>query len=253
MAYGGSGPLHMAGYTRGLPFKGVVTFPFAAGFSAFGCAAMDYTHRYSRSVLLATSGEGNGDASAGRVELAEEIDQIWSEFERQALEEFELEGMDAGAATVVPFAMMRYGGQLFDVEVPYAGRRPLGDSKGLQDLLDTFEQVYDAINSRVARHPEAGMEIHELGILASIPTVKPVLNKNPLGPAPPSDEAYKGTRQIYRGGDWTDATLWEMDLLRPGNRLEGPAIVEHPATTLVVPEGQHVQVDEWSFLWLRDS
>ena len=53
MSYGGAGPLHMAGYSRGLGFKGVMTFPFAAAFSAFGCTTADYLHRHSRSVQLA--------------------------------------------------------------------------------------------------------------------------------------------------------------------------------------------------------
>jgi len=52
MAYGGSGPLHMAEYIRDLGFTGVWTFPFAAAFSAFGCTTADYLHRYSRSVQL---------------------------------------------------------------------------------------------------------------------------------------------------------------------------------------------------------
>ncbi len=47
MSYGGAGPLHMAGYSRGLGFKGVMTFPFAAAFSAFGCTTADYLHRCS--------------------------------------------------------------------------------------------------------------------------------------------------------------------------------------------------------------
>src|SRR5699024_11800708 len=52
MAYGGSGPLHMAEYSRGLGFKGTMTFPFAAAFSAFGCTTADYLHRYSQSVQI---------------------------------------------------------------------------------------------------------------------------------------------------------------------------------------------------------
>jgi len=52
MAYGGAGPLHVAGYSRGLGFKGVLTFPFAAAFSAFGCTTADYLHRYTRSLHI---------------------------------------------------------------------------------------------------------------------------------------------------------------------------------------------------------
>jgi N-methylhydantoinase A len=35
----------------------------------------------------------------------------------------------------------------------------------------------------------------------------------------------------------------EGDLLRPGNKLTGPAIVEFPSTTIVVRPGQRVSVD----------
>src|SRR5208283_4909338 len=49
MAFGGAGPMHMAGFTEGLTLKGLVTMPYAAAFSAFGCATVDYSHRYQRS------------------------------------------------------------------------------------------------------------------------------------------------------------------------------------------------------------
>ena len=38
----------------------------------------------------------------------------------------------------------------------------------------------------------------------------------------------------------------------PGNEVEGLAIIEAPATTLVVPEGRKVAVDEYKRLWLRE-
>ena len=39
----------LAGYTEGLPLKGVATVPWTAAFSAFGCAAVDISHRYQKS------------------------------------------------------------------------------------------------------------------------------------------------------------------------------------------------------------
>ncbi|HJP36239.1 MAG TPA: hydantoinase/oxoprolinase family protein, partial [Gammaproteobacteria bacterium] len=52
MGYGGAGPMVLAGVSENQPFKGVVTFPFAAAFSAFGCTTTDYSHRYTRSSLF---------------------------------------------------------------------------------------------------------------------------------------------------------------------------------------------------------
>lgn len=42
LSYGGSGPLHLAGCSRGIGFKDIITFQFAAAFSAFGCTTADF-------------------------------------------------------------------------------------------------------------------------------------------------------------------------------------------------------------------
>jgi N-methylhydantoinase A/oxoprolinase/acetone carboxylase beta subunit len=43
-----------------------------------------------------------------------------------------------------------------------------------------------------------------------------------------------------------------MDELRPGNVIDGPSIVEHSMTTLVVPRGMRVAMDDRGFLWLSE-
>ena len=48
------------------------------------------------------------------------------------------------------------------------------------------------------------------------------------------------------------ARLYEMDLLQPGNEVEGLAIIEAPATTLPVPGGKKVAVDEYKRIWVRN-
>ena len=117
-------------------------------------------------------------------------------------------------------------------------------------LIDAFEDLYEKINRRVGKYPEAGYEIMEIGLLARIDKVKPKFVRKPLGPAKPMKEADRGKRMVYMWGEWREAQLWEVDLLRPGNRIQGPAILEHPATTMVLYPDNHLVVDEWSFFWL---
>lgn len=244
MAYGGSGPLHMAEYSRGLGFSGVLTFPFAAAFSAFGCTTADYLHRYSQSVQIMI----DTDASElDRNKVRKQINEVWGELEDHARTEMSTEGHDADTVIVEPFAMMRYSGQLEDVEVVTPQIR-LESDDDLNQLIQAFETVYEAINRRVARYGEAGYTIMELGLIARVEKVKPNLVRQPLGPADPAINAYKGTRSMYYNREWYVAQLWEMDLLGPGNVIEGPAIVEHPATTLVIPKGDRVRIDEWTIL-----
>jgi len=52
-------------------------------------------------------------------------------------------------------------------------------------------------------------------------------------------------------GKWSRFDVWEMDLLEAGNRIDGPAIVEHPMTTLVIPLQNYVEMDERKFIWYR--
>ena len=84
-----------------------------------------------------------------------------------------------------------------------------------------------------------------------MPKVKPSIERRPLGSPAPSERARKGTRRIYRGGQWHDALIFEMDELVPGNVVEGLAVIEAPNTTLLVPENQRARFDEWNLIWLE--
>ena len=49
---------------------------------------------------------------------------------------------------------------------------------------------------------------------------------------------------MYWDKTWHEAFLWEMSKLDSGNLIQGPAIIEAPATTLVVPPGYRVKLDK---------
>jgi N-methylhydantoinase A len=245
--YGGAGPLHLAGYTEGLDFKGVLTFHFAAAFSAFGCTTADYVHRYARSVHL---GLPPGSDENAKRQVAEAVSRVWAEMEDAARAEMAAEIAVGRDIRFTQLAMVRYGGQLSDLECVSPKPR-LTTAADVDRLIEAWEDLYAKINSRVARYEAAGYQIFELGLLATVEKVKPRITRHPLGKAEPPHKARKGTRNMYQKGRWLPASLWEMEMLEPGNKIAGPAIVEHPATTLVVPDGRRVEVDEWGFLWLR--
>jgi N-methylhydantoinase A len=247
MAYGGSGPLHVAGYTEGLNFKGILTFPFAAAFSAFGCTIADYLHRYTKSMHLFLSPAATSEA---KLEVGRAINAAWEEMEQTALEEMRVEGRELGEVHFQHLAMIRYAAQLTDLEVQSPVSR-IKSPEDMDQLIESWEALYERINSRVSKYSEAGYQIFELGLLARIEKVKPRFQEQELGPKTPEQAAYKGTRSVFRDGQWQEAKLWEMGLLKPGNIIEGFAVVEHPATTFVIPPGRLVEVDERSFLWLR--
>lgn len=249
LAYGGAGPLHVAGYSRGLGFRDVLTVPYAAAFSAFGTTVVDYAHRYSRSVHAVIR---PGASARERAQVAEELADGYAALAEEARAGIEREGQDPAALVLTPSALIRYAGQLDDVPVNCPGT-PFDGKLDLDALLDAWEAEYTRINRRVSTYDQAGYQVSELTVEAMVPTVKPEIRSRPLSGREPPGEAAKGSRDIFWDRRWHEASIWDMDRILPGNEIEGPAVLEHPATTFVVPPGQSVHMDELSILHLRED
>lgn len=246
LSYGGSGPLHLAGCSKGIGFRDIITFQFAAAFSAFGCTTADYMRRHSVSTQIDIPSNADDQAL---VSFGRKVSEIWADLEKAAVEEMTADGHAHGKIRTEPFLMMRYTGQLEDVEV----RSSLGTVTGATDMrtvIAEFEAVYAKINHRVSRYGAVGFSIMELGMTATADKVKPTLERRALGPSDPA-AAHKGIRDAYIAGRWHKANLYEMDELQPGHEVRGPAIIEHPATTLVVHPRDSVTIDEWTLLHYR--
>jgi len=240
--------MFLAGYSAGLAFKAVFTVPWAAAFSAFGLTAADYIHRYQKSTTVVVP---PGAAEDYKILMGGIVNVGWEELERIATSEMEEEGFKKEDIQFTQVAYVRYMMQLEDLEVMSPVSR-VNTAADMDKLINAFEEKYSKVYAYAARYPEAGYQIMELGLIGSVAKPRPVLRKYPLeGKAPPKD-AFKGQREVYVRGEWKMAKLYEMDLLRPGNEVEGLAIIEAPATTMPVPEGKKVMVDEYKRYWLRE-
>ena len=218
IGYGGAGPMFLAGYTAGIPFKGVFTVPWAAAFSAFGCTAADYVHRYQKSTLVQIPPQAD-DAYKGYMSMV--ISTNWEQLEQSAIQEMEDEGFKKEDITFKQVAYVRYTQQLEDVEVISPLSR-LQTPQDLDSLLAAFEEVYSRKYAHAAKFPEVGYQIFELGLIAMVPKLKPKLRKYPPDGKTPNPKAYKGEREVYVKGIWKKAKVYEMDLLNSGNEVEGP-------------------------------
>jgi N-methylhydantoinase A/oxoprolinase/acetone carboxylase beta subunit len=107
--YGGAGPMHLCGFAGDDTWKGVITVPYAAAFSAWGCACMDYAHRRHRSVS-AMIAYGADDAS--KMYTATAITGAWETLEDQLLEELTAEGFSRDQIKLKQLVYIRYYGQL---------------------------------------------------------------------------------------------------------------------------------------------
>ena len=145
---------------------------------------------------------------------------------------------------------MSYTGQLDALEVK-CPTLEVATAAQVDEIIGNFETLYEKVFARAAKFPEAGYLVTEAVLTATVDTIKPALPKSKLAARKPGKEAGKGTRDVYWRGGWKKFALYEMDLLKPGNVAEGPCIVEHPATTLVVPPDYRVRMDEYRIFWME--
>src|SRR5690606_34186561 len=90
------------------------------------------------------------------------------------------------------------------------------------------------------------------GVEATGRVPKPSLAKL-VPPRGGTHEAERPARPVYwvEVGDWVETRVFDGERLGPGHRFEGPAVVEYPGTTVAVPPGAHVDVDEYGNLRMR--
>ena len=153
-------------------------------------------------------------------------------------------GAGAGPATFRHAADMRYVGQSYEIEVAVepAWLAPGGGAA----LRAAFYQVHERTYGHADR--EAPPEIVNLRVQLRAARPRVALDEIPARSASP---APRDTRRIWLDGGPTEARVFDRAALGHGARLTGPAIVEQPDTTVLVPGGHIGEVDRFGNLILR--
>jgi len=208
---------------------------------------MDYSHRRHRSVQVLLPPELD---PADKVAALKPVVEAWRSLEADLLEELQGEGFAREQITLHPSAYIRYYGQLEDVEVS-SPVRDLGSEADVDQLLEAFETLYARMYTLAARPAAATFHFTEVCVVARVETVRPVLRSHELQPPEPDPVAHKGRRRVFQGGQWQEAEIWRMEALRPGNHIEGLAVVEASNTTLFVPPEWRFHIDAHDIYWLQ--
>ncbi len=228
VAGGGAGPAHAAFLADRLDIGRVVVPSVAALYSAFGMLTMDLGRDFARSHVA-------------RVEVVdpEVVNALYAEMEDEAVREFEPLGVSREDMTLTRTAEMRYVGQFHEVEIPFP------------DGPVTAETIQQAVTILHERHEDL-YSFAMIWVPAQFLTFRLVASapRTPfeLRAASASDDdasgALKRTRTCFWDGEALETPAYDGQLLRAGNIVEGPAIVEERTTTIVVPAGFTCAVDE---------
>lgn len=240
LSYGGGGPLHVAGYTSRIAFEDILIPAWAPGFSAFGCACGDYEYRVDRQIDLPLLPQMNREA---RDQLAAAINTYWKQMAEQVVADFASGGVSRDRIRFIPGVRMLYYGQLNDLEV-VSPVQELAGGDDLDKISEAFENLYGQVYGLAARTPQFGYLVTSLVMRGVADIEKPNLPREPLAGAADWKSAVKGSRDIYWEGNWESAAIVDLLQLSAGNVIDGPAVVESPSSTMLVPPGRSVRLDE---------
>ncbi|MEX0992956.1 MAG: hydantoinase/oxoprolinase family protein [Solirubrobacterales bacterium] len=236
LCYGGGGPLHVAGYTEGVPYRDVLVPAWAAGFSAFGCACGDFAYRYDLTIDTPIEPGTDDDTKAG---IGMFVDGGWQMLRERVAEEFAKSGVDEGQIEFRHYVRMQYYGQLNDIEI-LSPHQTLSEADQVEDLIEAFSDAYAKLYARSARSPELGYLITNVVVTGSVAVEKPSL---PEEPETSGSLTPKSIREVWWKDGWTETTIYEQDDVAAGHEIAGPAIVESPADTFAVPPGRATRLD----------
>jgi N-methylhydantoinase A/acetophenone carboxylase len=235
-AFGGAGPTHVAGFLGDL--AGAVIFQTAPVFCALGSSIMDIVHVYETSRRMIVMAPISQQLTTGYDVFNEVVDQLIE----QARADLKAEGLPLDEAEFSLELDMLYGGQV-NVKRTACPVLHLRGQQDVEALYDEFEREFSEAFSPLVVNRPGGVYLDNFVLKVTLPTPKPALPDLPAQGAD-AGAALTGKRQAWwPGHGWTDTSIYDADALRHGHRLEGPAILEAPLTTVVVPPGMRYAVD----------
>jgi len=241
VAFGGCGPTHCTAYGPDIGAKRIIVPPTAPAFSALGIAQSDLRHFFSRSFLIRIPRKGTI-----KEENLKALNEILAELLERGRKQLSAEGASEKDTILLSSVDMRYRGQVNELVVPVPGGNVLTQDT-IRTLCETFTVQYEKLYGPGSSSELSDVECVSVRVdaIAPIPfKYEPVRGKRSEKKPVPVEE-----RRAFWGHDkWSMTPVYRGEMLKPGNVVEGPAILEFYATTIPLPPRQRVEVDEYSNL-----
>jgi len=239
VAFGGAGPVHAAALARALGVRDIIVPRFAGVASALGFLVAPKSFEPVRSYICRLD---SFDAAPVTALLEQMIDEG-----RAVLRQAEI--ADDQMAFQVK-ADVRYSGQKHEVTVPIDFGSDLKSLKPAH-LIDCFEAEYRRIFGQT--YIDIPIEVMSWRVVSSAPATK----VEPGGLAS-SGQAYEhpSSWRDVADADGTTASRWPVyrwSELPAAKKIDGPALIEDPYTTIVVPSFFEFEMDERHCIHLRQT
>lgn len=229
---GGGGPLHALAIARELSVPRVIIPPMPAHFSAFGMLMADLKHDYVQTFvreLTEISGAQIADAFAA--------------LEISAVDTLAEEGAEQQQIVLRRFLDMRYRGQEYTLPVPITeDLRKVTDFGAIRARFDQLHQDHYGHSAPKEPVMMVNLRLSALGRFE---------NRLPLASLPrDGDSGERGKRPVIfdSGQQPVNSPIYLRSGFKPGDLLEGPAVIEEMGATILVYPGDKMEVNEFGHL-----
>jgi len=240
-SFGGTAGMHVAAYAENLGVPDVVIPHSASVHGAFGLITSDIAHE-----------DQTTHPMHDPVDLPK-LNQIFGELEENVREQLLEEGFTEDTITMQRSIDMRYRRQVHILTVPVEGEGEV-DKALLERTIDRFEELYQEKYGEESAYREAGIELVSFRLRGTGEVRKPEFRVQDAGDADPSEAVEKRLRMwVDKAEEVQEVNGFDFERLKPGHRIEGPAVIWTPITTLVMAPGQTARVDEYKNLVLTTA
>jgi N-methylhydantoinase A len=138
-------------------------------------------------------------------------------------------------------ADMRYVGQEHAVTVDLP--QVYFEHKDRAGIKNHFDEVHKVRYGTSAPNEPADIVSLRVTVLGRMK--KPPRNEVAEGASEPDTQALRAHKPVYfrSAGDYVATPVYQRNLLKSGNQIQGPALIEEHASTTVIQPGDHLRVD----------
>jgi len=229
LAFGGAAALHVTDVARQLDLKRVIVPRLCAVLSAWGMLASNLRCEMARTHIGDTSGL---DAAAVR--------SVFRQMEGEGRQRLAAAAF-VGPTRLRPSADMRYGEQVFEINVPL-DHVDFGQDDLLRQMADAFHRRHEQLYTYSLRDQEVVLVNARVAAIGELPALprEPALAPSPAAPS-------LGERAVYLG-QWRQVPIYRFDALAPGQRIDGPAVIESATTSVLLRPGDRARTTELGWL-----
>jgi N-methylhydantoinase A len=240
-AFGGAGPMHAVGFGEEIGARAIMVplSGLSTVLSAFGICNSDVVRNYFSSIGMPFPPED-----------LERLNEIYARMEERGMKEIAADGFEQQDVEIQRSAGMRYHFQLTDVDITVPGG--VLDEDKVQRIQEEFDRRYAELYGEHAGFKESGRDLINEFVRVVGRTPKGRMEQEKLEKSDAS-AARKGERPAYfpSVGEFVNTFIYDGDVLRPGNVVTGPAVLEMTGTTVVVSPGCQARLDPYRNIYLE--